>query len=78
MVSDQEAGQPVPAWANRTSIEVAYAGTGEGRGLGKPGRGKVDTVAKPRVTRASSGAPIALGVKKTAMACVRKATRGRS
>lgn len=68
----------MPAGANRTSLEDAYAGTGESRGLGKRGRGMVDTVAEPRVTRASSGAPNLLGVKKTAMACVRKATRSRT
>ncbi|BDA49120.1 probable cell division cycle-associated 7-like protein at N-terminal half [Coccomyxa sp. Obi] len=61
-----------------TKMAAALAGTGEGRGLGKRGRGKVDSGAEPRVTRASSGAPVALGVKKTAMACVRKATRSRS
>ncbi|CAL8464005.1 g3540 [Coccomyxa elongata] len=60
-----------------TKMVAALAGTGESRGLGKRGRGEVDTVTEPRVTRASSGAPNLLGVKKTAMACVRKATRSR-
>ncbi len=58
------------------------AGAGEGRGLGKMKRGKADPAAASacagRITRASSGPPKALAVRKTPMACVQKKTRERS